>query len=836
MNIHWKSIAGSCVASLAVAACSGGETAVFADPTAADAAVVDKSLTTRASLLNRSAVLPSEVSMGAPVQDPSLPTEEEASPSPPPEPPSVSLETETEVALAQGPTTSAVLDTSSSARRALTFRSALPTTSSTTTSTSNAVVSSNKAVDATMPVSNPAPAPTQNDVDMSTSNPSTTPTGSGSTDTTTSGSTSAGSTRPVQPTPGANAPKVLLSDAATLGRLRTLLAMQNPAAIRFKQLVDKQIAGGKAYGYEFWYSGMMSQITQDSKYCQHAVAGTDAFVASEEALILKNQRAVVAADSYLQVGALVGNLALVYDWCRGVMTAAQRTRWVNYANQAVWNVWNPREAKWGNTVYAWSGWGTDNPSNNYYYSFLRATMLLGLATRGENPQAQTWLDMFRTTRFENQLVPVFLRDLTGGGSLEGTGYGTAMGALFRLYDWWQRSTGENIANRTPHALDSLPYMMHNIVPTLNKLAPTGDHSRDSSASLFDYHRDYLMQLIRLYPDNPMAGIAKSLLAASSVPQMRNSFMAYVDYLLEHSDVPAQPLTRLSTAYWASGVGQFSMRSSWTATATYSNFICGPYKESHASRDQGSFVIFNGDWLALDANIFSHSGIQQIEAAHNLVRVEQNGQVVRQVYNSPRCAMQALTDNPSYTYALANVTPVYGSKGPVTRMEREYLFIKPSTFVVLDRAQTSGTGVQKIWTLNLPVAPTVEGARISMVQGNNRLDVHRLAPEGLTPRVVSWPVEVPDVKSGYRVDVSDSATDASMFLNVLGVNGSVQEAVRSDAAGQIGTSIRLSDGRTVLVRFSTQGSGGLIEIRSPSGGVQVSGALPTTVQAPPLLVN
>nr|HQD84771.1 hypothetical protein [Quisquiliibacterium sp.] len=75
MNIHWKSIAGSCVASLAVAACSGGETAVFADPTAADAAVVDKSLTTRASLLNRSAVLPSEVSTGAPAQDPSMPAD-----------------------------------------------------------------------------------------------------------------------------------------------------------------------------------------------------------------------------------------------------------------------------------------------------------------------------------------------------------------------------------------------------------------------------------------------------------------------------------------------------------------------------------------------------------------------------------------------------------------------------------------------------------------------------------------------------------------------------------------------------------------------------------------
>jgi hypothetical protein len=837
MNIHWKSIAGSCVASLAVAACGGGETAVFADPTATNGAVMDKSLPARSSLLNRSTIVPGSVGTAAPVQDPSMPAEGEASPTPP------SLGTEIDVALAQTPPsadTSDVPAPTSAARRALTLRSAIVTTGSSGSSTNNAVVTSGSLVDPTLPVSNPAPAPTQSDTQAPTTVTSTsTPTVTRSADGTISTSTSTGSTgstRPVQQTPGANAPKVLLSDAATLGRLRTLLAIQNPAAIRFKQLVDKQIAGGNSWAYEHWYSAMMSQVTQDPKYCQHAVAGTDAYVAAEEALINQNKRAVVAGDSYLQVGNRIGNVALVYDWCRGSMTSAQRTRWVNYANQAVWNVWNPREAKWGNTVYAWSGWGTNNPSNNYYYSFMRATMILGLATRGENPQAQAWLDMFRTTRFENQVVPVFLRDLAGGGSLEGTGYGVAMSSIFRLYDWWHKSTGENIANRTPHAVESLPYMMHSIVPTMNKIAPTGDHSRDSGANLFDSHRDYLMQLIRLYPENQMSGIAKSLLAASSVPQMRNGYMFYADYLLEHSDVPAQPLSRLATAYWASGVGQFSMRSSWTPTATYSNFICGPYKEVHASRDQGSFVIFNGDWLAMDANLVSRSGVQQIEATHNLVRVEQNGQVVKQLLNTPRCVMQALADNPNFTYGLANVAPVYGTKGPVARMEREFLFIKPSTFVVFDRAQTTGTGVQRVWTLNLPVAPTVEGDRISMVRGNSRLDVLRLAPQGVTPRVVSWPAELPDVQSGFRVDVADAMSDSSVFLNVLGVNGSVQEAVRSDAAGQTGTAIRLADGRTVTVRFSTQGSGGSIEIRSPSGGVQVSGALPTTVQAPPLLAN
>ena len=151
-------------------------------------------------------------------------------------------------------------------------------------------------------------------------------------------------------------------------------------------------------------------------------------------LINSNQRATVAYDSYLEVGPTIGNVAMVYDWCRSAMTDAQRARWRAYANQAVWNVWNHQSARWGATSSAWTGWSVDNPSNNYYYSFLQATMLLGLATHGENAQAQDWIHKFRTEKIQGQLVPTFTRDLQGGGSREGTGYGTALMNLWQLYD------------------------------------------------------------------------------------------------------------------------------------------------------------------------------------------------------------------------------------------------------------------------------------------------------------------------------------------------------------------------------------------------------------------
>ncbi len=640
---------------------------------------------------------------------------------------------------------------------------------------------------------------------------------------------------PVQYRVAAAHPRILLSDEATRTRLKKVLDSRSAAGGRFQDQVAGQLLGRRAYAFQPWYAALLFQLTGDSRYASYAIDETEKFVAEEEAKIARSQRAVVAGDSYLEVGQYIGNIALVYDWCHASLTPEQRSRWVNYANLAVGNVWNHTGAKWGSTSYPWTGWSVDNPSNNYYYSFLRATMLLGLATQGENPQAQRWLDKFRIEKIENQLIPTFNRDLSGGGSREGTGYGTAMKGLWQLYDWWERSTGERIATRTPHTLASMAHLMHSIVPTRDRLTPTGDHARDSTAALFDYHREYLMELQALFPQERLSGIARSLLDSSSVPQMKNSFMFFADFLYEQPDLPARPLSELATTYWGPGTGQLMMRSSWETAATYASFICGPYTESHAHRDQGSFVLFKGTWLATDSNVYSHSGIEQDEEMHNLVRFEANGTTVKQAYGTS-CVMSALADNRNYAYASARMTPSYRNNAAVTKSEREFLFVKPDAVIVFDRAVASQAGVKRIWTLNLSTPPTLSGDTLTLVDGSSRLDVHRLAPAGLKAEVRAWPEMRKGMRGGVRVDVGDANGTSSAFLHVLSVNGSVSTATRSDAPGQTGAQLKLADGRVVTARFSTQGGGGTLEIRDPSGAVVASGALPSSQQTLPLFAD
>ena len=121
----------------------------------------------------------------------------------------------------------------------------------------------------------------------------------------------------------------------------------------------------------------------------------------------------------------------------------------------------------------------------------------------------------------------------------------------------------------------------------------------------------------------------------------------------------------------------------------------------------------------DANIDSHSGIQQGEELHNLVRIENNGAVISQRLGETGagpCEMRALAHNSHYDYASANITPVYGGQPEVAKVEREFLFIKPRTFLVFDRVQASGANARKVWTLNVPVQPLVNGASVHYKAG------------------------------------------------------------------------------------------------------------------------
>ena len=595
-------------------------------------------------------------------------------------------------------------------------------------------------------------------------------------------------------------------------RLKAALAANRPAAVRFKELTDRWVSGTNIYGFSAWYAALMGQLTGDEKYCIKAVSAADAYVKSEEALISAGSVPAAAHDSYLEIGDLVGDVLLVYDWCYPKTSSGQRERWLAFAEQAVWNVWHPDQAKWGGKVVKWSGWSIDNPSNNYYYSFLRATMLLGLAAHGESGGKEDWLAFFRDNKILGQLVPTFEADLQGGGSREGTGYGVSMQRLWELYDFWNGSTGEDLSTRSGHAKAAMLTFLHQIVPTLDRVAPTGDHSRDSTAELFDYHRNYLIELAYLFRSDPVAKRALYAANNSSVPRMAQPFMYVYDFLYD-SDLMAEPLDSMGTAHYAPGIGSFYARSSWAKNATWINLLGGPYTESHAHQDQGSLLLYKDEWLAYDANIDSTSGLVQEPEAHNLVRFVKGSTTVAQRNGTSR--MLAVHRGNGWVHAAVDTKPVYGDAS-VQKVEREVVFLHPDCVIVFDRT-SSAAGTSQIWQLNSPYPATLNpndamAESFSGAGAKHTLRLQRILPAtGATRASVALSG---DFTAGHRYQLTAPA-GANTFLNVLSTDNAVTSAVGSNAGGRLGVTVTLADGKVYTVRFSTTGVDGTLELAGGS---------------------
>jgi hypothetical protein len=589
---------------------------------------------------------------------------------------------------------------------------------------------------------------------------------------------------------------------ANKARLQAALTAQTPAAVRFQAMVDSWVAGADVYDFPRWNAALMGQLTGDPKYCTAAIASVDSDVTTANSAISGGGTPVIAEDDYLQVGPDLADLALVYDWCHDTLTQDQVNSWLSYANQAVTNVWSPTTAAWNGTPASWDGWGTTDPDDNYYYSFLRATMFLGLAAHGEYTGIDQWLTTFHDAKLESTLIPNFDANLQGGGSREGTGYGVSLRNLFELYDFWGASTTEDIAQLTPHTRASMLEFIHQVLPTLDRVAPTGDQSRDSTASFFDYHRHYLQELVHLFPNDSLVGPSLALLQNCSIPAMTEQFMYAYDFVLA-SDGTATSLSDLNTTYYGPGTGQFFSRSGWDTHATWINTNMGPFTEEHAHQDQGALMIYKDGWLAYDPVIDSLSGLPQTVDEHGTIRVTQNGTPVAQQINNTSTLL-ALHAGPGYSHIAADLAPV--ENGAATKMQREIVFIQPSTIVIYDRATTSSSN-QQVWSLAFPASPSISGANTTVTASGHTLNIQRLAPAGATSSSYSFAANNSDFTNGYRLDETMAGGD-NRWLHVATIDGSATNVTSSDGNS---VSLTLADGTAASVAFDPNGVGGTLTL-------------------------
>lgn len=527
--------------------------------------------------------------------------------------------------------------------------------------------------------------------------------------------------------------------------------LQSPEYARFKAWVDEAVDGNPDYGFSATDAAYMYRLTGQAQYAALAVQTSEDQVSAAEAAIANGDPPEVAGDSYLQVGDMLRDLALTWDWCADAVTPEQRTRWSAYAEQAVWNVWHPDQAQWGGQPFPWSGWAIDDPADNYYYSFVEATMYWGLAE-----DSTTWIDLLQDDKLPE--LEQYVAGIDGGGSQEGTGYGLSHRTLFSLYRVWRDSTGEDLANANRHLTDSIAWWIHATVPTLDRVAPIGDQARVSVPVIYDYHRDLVLEARRMTTDAIAQDTASWWLHSISDQDMESGF----NY--RHNLLPAGPggSPPAEQVYHAPGTGQLFARTGWDTGAMWLQFAAGPYVQSHAHQDQGSFTLFQDDWLAVTENIWSHSGIQQGTEVHNLVRFEQAGSIVPQ-HEGTVSTMIVTPGANGAVHAVADLTPAYGGDPAVQSWQRTLDFA--SRTLTIDDRFTLGSGTQAIFEVNVPVQPSISGNTATA----GALKLRVISPADATLHAVDWTTVDSDYLSGWRIDIGGGTTG---YVVELGADDSI----------------------------------------------------------------
>lgn len=532
------------------------------------------------------------------------------------------------------------------------------------------------------------------------------------------------------------------------------------AYTRFKGWVDSAVSGNPGYGFAAIEAAMMYQLSPEAKYCTLAVNMVEQQVSSAESAIASGGRPDVAGDSYLEVGPMISDLAMTLRTCSSSITSSQRERWSAYAEQTIWNIWNYGNAQWGGRSFPWSGWSTDNPGNNYYYSFVEATMYWALASGNA-----TWINELRDRRLP--ALQTYFADLPGGGSREGTGYGTSHMRLFSIYHLWRAATGIDLANANPHTTDSIYYWINATVPTMDRFAPIGDQARNSIPELYDYHRRLVLEA-RYDTNSQVAQNAATwwlrniyLKNGSGTPvqnQMNSGFNFRHD-LLPAGTTATQPT---DLTYYAPGVGHLFSRTGWDRNAMWVAIVAGPYRESHAHQDQGSFTLFSQDWLAVTANIWSRSGINQGTDVHNLVRFVRNGTVARQCDSSTRASTMSVTPGSGGAFtANANLTPAFCDNSAVTSWQRQFDFGGRKLTVRDTFAITAGTTAT--FQVNVPVAPTLVNSREATA---GRLRVRVLEPANATINSNFSSGKYVEDGARYRIDVEGGTSGYVVELSEI----------------------------------------------------------------------
>lgn len=415
-------------------------------------------------------------------------------------------------------------------------------------------------------------------------------------------------------------PRILFTSAADLARARTWYAANTitpPSGSAIHQA----------------YVGLMAQSATNCRTAINLVLNDANY---QLAATLANP-GVVASDGARWIGE---EAIVTYDWCHNHFTPSERdtfkTRWNNWVT-----ILNAKP---------WGGRGMED--NNYFWGYMRNSILMGLATWGENTvnsvdKAREFLMHGYDTRFLNWLMEYTPHELAGGVPPEGTAYGRVMFDYHLLPFLTLRNVGEDPFNRIRFWKESVYYTAYSMTPAPTA-GPTGPELCNQSPANWTWQQfpfadderfsqcgysglrqaDYgngMLTYANLFADRDSGKLAR--LIRNTTNQSQSPWLRA--YFADTAPANNFSFNQLPLDYFAPASRSVYLRSAWDAGAVTMksslSFMLGRSPAAgHKHFDAGNFQWWrNGRWLSRESTGYVGAGESVAGLDNSTPRVDVN---------------------------------------------------------------------------------------------------------------------------------------------------------------------------------------------------------------------
>ena len=481
---------------------------------------------------------------------------------------------------------------------------------------------------------------------------------------------------------------------------------------------------------------------------RHAVEGLDEGTTSGFISAAKERVAEGVQNLHQTSWVRMTDVALVYDLFREQIPRADREAMIEWLNPHL-------------AVFT----DDENPFHNSCLSKILCYLRVAYATWGENRRARDFRNHALVTLYEGKVVPVLHEFGTGGGWTECGWYQRhSLWHLVEALELARRVEGYDGFERCPSFF--YQRMAHDLAQSYP--APREDgtarfpHEGDGGDAYWwgdESVRHLRTVLAQYWRGSELARYVANQPPAGPLPPAR-----IPSFLYEEAPDDPLPMSTFPTAHLTAGVGKVYARSAWDEDATWFRFECSGFWCNHQHYDVGNFEIFRRESLAAESGEYLWGGPHAINwylrtIAHNCLLVYEpgedswhhlrdggltppandGGQAQRWEWAPSsleawradpayrRGRLTAYDSQPRYLYVAGDCTGAY-APSKLERWRRQIVFVRPETFVVLDRVVSTKPEYRKTWLLHMRNEPRISGDVVTTAN-RGKLTVQTLLPAG-----------------------------------------------------------------------------------------------------------